>query len=42
MSRFKDLIRKVKGEIREVTVDEAKARADAGALLLDVREADEW
>jgi adenylyltransferase/sulfurtransferase len=42
MSRFKDLIRRVRGEIREVTVDEAKARAAAGALFLDVREADEW
>jgi molybdopterin/thiamine biosynthesis adenylyltransferase/rhodanese-related sulfurtransferase len=42
MIRFKDLIRKVKGEIREVTVDEARARADAGAVLVDVREADEW
>jgi sulfur-carrier protein adenylyltransferase/sulfurtransferase len=42
MVHFKDLIRKVKGEIREVTVDEARARADAGAVLVDVREADEW
>ena len=42
MAHFKELIRKVKGEIREVTVDEARARADAGAVLVDVREADEW
>jgi molybdopterin/thiamine biosynthesis adenylyltransferase/rhodanese-related sulfurtransferase len=40
MSRFKDLIRAVKSEIREVTVDESRAAADA--LLIDVREADEW
>jgi molybdopterin/thiamine biosynthesis adenylyltransferase/rhodanese-related sulfurtransferase len=42
MSRFKDLIRKVRTEIQEVTVEEARARAGKGALLLDVREADEW
>jgi sulfur-carrier protein adenylyltransferase/sulfurtransferase len=40
MSRFKDLIRAVKSEIQEVTVAEARAATDA--LLVDVREADEW
>ncbi len=42
MSRFKDLIRTVKSEIREVSVDEARAAQDEDALLIDVREADEW
>ena len=39
---FKDLIRQVKGQIREVGVEEARARGDAGGLVVDVREADEW
>ncbi len=42
MSTFKELIRKVKSEIREVSTEEARALAGAGAVLLDVREADEW
>ena len=42
MATFKDLIRKVKSEIREVSVEEAQALANKGAALLDVREADEW
>ena len=42
MSRFKDLLRRVKSEIREVSAEQARERAQAGALLLDVREADEW
>ena len=40
MSTFKELIRRVKSEIREVSVQEARQRE--GAVLLDVREADEW
>lgn len=39
---FKDLIRQVKGQIREVGVEEARARGEAGGLVVDVREADEW
>ncbi len=42
MTTFKELIRKVKGEIREVSTADARALAGAGAVLLDVREADEW
>lgn len=42
MSTFKELIRKVKGEVREVDVASARARLSEGALLLDVREADEF
>jgi molybdopterin/thiamine biosynthesis adenylyltransferase/rhodanese-related sulfurtransferase len=40
MSRFKDLFRQVRSEIREVTVDEARGAKDA--VFVDVREADEW
>jgi molybdopterin/thiamine biosynthesis adenylyltransferase/rhodanese-related sulfurtransferase len=39
--RFKDVLRAVKGQIREVPVEEARAR-QGQATLLDVREADEW
>lgn len=42
MSTFKELIRKVKGEVREISVAEAHARGAQGAVLIDVREADEW
>ncbi len=42
MSTFKSLIQQVKAEIREVSVQEAHALAEAGATLVDVREADEW
>jgi adenylyltransferase/sulfurtransferase len=41
MTSFKDMIRKVKSEIREVSPEEARARA-ANAVFVDVREADEW
>src|SRR5262245_50646204 len=41
MSTFKELIRRVKSEVREVSVDEARALLP-GAGLLDVREGDEW
>jgi len=30
------------GDIPEVDADEAKRRQDAGALVVDVREPDEW
>ena len=42
MSAFKELIRRVKSEIREVSAEEARDAAAAGAVLVDVREADEW
>jgi adenylyltransferase/sulfurtransferase len=42
MASFKELIRKVKGEIREVSVAEARQAQQQGTLVLDVREADEW
>ena len=42
MSTFKELIRKVKSEINEVSVEEARLRAEKGAVLVDVRETDEW
>lgn len=42
MSTFRELIRQVKSEIREVSVEEARALVEQGALLVDVREADEW
>ena len=42
MPTSKELIQKVKSQIREVTVEEARARADKGAVLVDVREPDEW
>jgi molybdopterin/thiamine biosynthesis adenylyltransferase/rhodanese-related sulfurtransferase len=42
VSRFKELFRSVRSGIREVSAEEAKARAAAGAVLIDVRETDEW
>jgi sulfur-carrier protein adenylyltransferase/sulfurtransferase len=42
MSTFKELIRRVKSQIREVAPQEARAVAQAGAVLVDVREAEEW
>jgi sulfur-carrier protein adenylyltransferase/sulfurtransferase len=39
---FKELIRQVKSEVREVSVAEARSLAGAGAVLVDVREGDEW
>ncbi len=42
MSTFKELIRQVKSEVREVDVASARARVAQGAALLDVREADEF
>jgi adenylyltransferase/sulfurtransferase len=42
MTTFRELIRTVKSGIREVTPEEAQQSAQKGALLVDVREADEW
>jgi adenylyltransferase/sulfurtransferase len=42
MASFKELIRQVRSEVREATVEEAEALAARGAALVDVREADEW
>jgi molybdopterin/thiamine biosynthesis adenylyltransferase/rhodanese-related sulfurtransferase len=42
VSRFKELFRSVRSGIREVSAEEARVRAEAGAVLIDVREADEW
>ncbi|PYQ53895.1 MAG: molybdopterin biosynthesis protein MoeB, partial [Acidobacteria bacterium] len=41
MTTFKDMIRRIKSEIREVSPAEARERAK-DAVLIDVREADEW
>jgi adenylyltransferase/sulfurtransferase len=41
VSTFKEMIRQVRSEIREVSVEEARARADR-AVVVDVREAEEW
>ena len=41
MSAFKEMLRQVKAEIREVGVDEAQARLGE-AVFIDVRETDEW
>jgi sulfur-carrier protein adenylyltransferase/sulfurtransferase len=42
MTTFKELLREVKSSIREVSAEEARAKADKGAVLVDVREPDEW
>jgi molybdopterin/thiamine biosynthesis adenylyltransferase/rhodanese-related sulfurtransferase len=42
MITFKELIRRVKSEISEISVEDARARAQKGAVLVDVREGDEW
>jgi molybdopterin/thiamine biosynthesis adenylyltransferase/rhodanese-related sulfurtransferase len=41
MSTFKEMMRKVRSEIREVSAEEARARAE-DTVFVDVREADEW
>jgi molybdopterin/thiamine biosynthesis adenylyltransferase/rhodanese-related sulfurtransferase len=41
VSTFKEMIRRVRSEIREVSVEDARARADR-AVVVDVREAEEW
>ncbi|MCP4435930.1 MAG: molybdopterin-synthase adenylyltransferase MoeB [Actinomycetia bacterium] len=42
MPSFRDLLNAAKSEIREVEPVEAEGLVDAGAILLDVREADEF
>ena len=42
MTTFKDLIRRVKSEVHEVSPDQAREMAGRGAVIVDVREADEW
>jgi sulfur-carrier protein adenylyltransferase/sulfurtransferase len=42
MPTFRDLLTQAKSEITEVTTAEAEGRIAAGAVLLDVREADEF
>ncbi len=42
MSNFRDLLNSTKSEIREVDTATAEEQREAGALLLDVREADEF
>jgi len=43
MPTFNEVLSQVKSQIREVSVDETKARVqDAGAVLVDVRERDEY
>lgn len=42
MANFRDLLTRAKAEIREVSTEGAAAALDAGAVLLDVREADEY
>jgi sulfur-carrier protein adenylyltransferase/sulfurtransferase len=42
MPTFRDLLSQAKSEITEVTTAEAEERVTSGALLLDVREADEF
>jgi molybdopterin/thiamine biosynthesis adenylyltransferase/rhodanese-related sulfurtransferase len=42
MTTFKELIRRVKSEVREVSPQQAREMAAGGAVIVDVREADEW
>src|SRR6185436_13859095 len=42
MTTFKDLIRRVKSEVQEVSPEEARDMAGRGAVIVDVRENDEW
>ena len=42
MATFRDLLAAAKAEIVEVDTEEAATRIDAGALVLDVREPDEY
>jgi molybdopterin/thiamine biosynthesis adenylyltransferase/rhodanese-related sulfurtransferase len=42
MPNFRDLLKQAKNEIREVETSEAEEMIDSGAILLDVREADEF
>jgi rhodanese-related sulfurtransferase len=40
--RFKELVASIRPHVREVSPSEALARQTAGALLIDVREAEEY
>jgi rhodanese-related sulfurtransferase len=42
MSRFKTLAEDAKSRVREVSASEAKQEQEAGAVLIDVRESDEF
>ena len=42
MPNFRELLNATKGEIREVSTEEAEQLREAGAIVLDVREADEF
>jgi adenylyltransferase/sulfurtransferase len=42
MSTFRELIQSVKAGIREISVAEAREAQARGAVVVDVREADEW
>ena len=42
MTTFKDLIRRVKSEVHEVSPEQAREMSARGALIVDVREGDEW
>src|SRR6478735_9369100 len=42
MPDFRDLLKKTKAEIREVTTAQADEQRAAGAVVLDVREPDEY
>jgi len=42
MPNFRELLNKTKTEIREVSTEEASALRDRGAVILDVREPDEY
>jgi molybdopterin/thiamine biosynthesis adenylyltransferase/rhodanese-related sulfurtransferase len=42
MPNFRELLTKTKAEIREVTTEEAEGQRADGAVILDVREADEF
>ena len=39
---FEELVEGIKGNIREISVAEARERVERGATLIDVREDNEW
>src|SRR4051794_35659762 len=42
MPNYRELLKATKGEIREVSTEEAESLRSTGATVLDVREADEF
>ena len=43
MDRYRELVAEAKKRVTEISPDEAKAQAEAGAaVIIDVREPDEW